>query len=395
MSKDLLLMCEDNIVMRINVDESKYEVINEKLLPFAIKGRIRKPMDYRDVKTKYEDTQRQLVIKRNSEAVETFFDFRVLPLNRENAKWIFNAFNFPQDNTKSTRLKIILACRGVSLSDSYWLKIDGESLQWKDKNLRHNSLNDIVGQIALHGTKVTLQGKIETPELTTHGAYAKAWKRENGELWLYKRGYNGTTESKIEVMVSKLLDNCNVNHVEYLPAEDRGIFMCKCKCMSDDKMSIVSGGEFISYCNAMGKDWYKELLTIDADSVYKMMIVDYLISNPDRHGMNWGLYYKTDTTEIVGCHPLYDHNNAFDLDVMRDDDFKSIFISNATMRECAVNAMKNVDFHFYREFTRDDFLTERQFKSFTNRARYLGIQVKEGYKSAIDVLTKASKASEV
>jgi len=70
MSKDLLLMCEDNIVMRINVDESKYEVINEKLLPFAIKGRIRKPMDYRDVKTKYEDTQRQLVIKRNSEAVD-------------------------------------------------------------------------------------------------------------------------------------------------------------------------------------------------------------------------------------------------------------------------------------------------------------------------------------
>ena len=31
-----------------------------------------------------------------------------------------------------------------------------------------------------------------------------------------------------------------------------------------------------------------------------MWIVDYLISNPDRHLENWGFYYDPTTTDILG-----------------------------------------------------------------------------------------------
>lgn len=39
----------------------------------------------------------------------------------------------------------------------------------------------------------------------------------------------------------------------------------------------------------------------------EMWIVDFLISNRDRHGQNWGFYYDTETMEILGCRPLFDH----------------------------------------------------------------------------------------
>lgn len=82
--------------------------------------------------------------------------------------------------------------------------------------MNQNPLNKVVAQVALHGKSLTLQGSMVTPELTTNGACAKAWRRHpNGKLWLYKLGANGNTESRIEVMCSNLLDKMNVEHVHY------------------------------------------------------------------------------------------------------------------------------------------------------------------------------------
>jgi len=68
-------------------------------------------------------------------------------------------------------------CRAVSLLDNYWLKMEGDAATWAETNLRHNKLNEVIAQVALHGKSLTLQGSMQTPELTTNGAYAKAWRR--------------------------------------------------------------------------------------------------------------------------------------------------------------------------------------------------------------------------
>ena len=144
--------------------------------------------------------------------------------------------------------------------------------------------------------------------------------------------------------------------------------------MTTDDISILPGMDFYTYCLVNGKDPLTETLKIDAESIYKMWIVDYLISNPDRHGMNWGFFYKSDTMDILGCHPLYDHNNAFDKAVMLDDNPPYVFTDKYSMKRAAEVAMSKVDFHFYRDFTRDDFLTERQYESFMRRSKHLGIK---------------------
>ena len=103
--------------------------------------------------------------------------------------------------------------------------------------------------------------------------------------------------------------------------------------------------------------------------------------------------------KILGCHPLYDHNNAFDTALMDDDDATYVYDNRRTMQESAREAMRHVDFHFYREFTRDDFITNRQYESFMRRAKQLNIPVVpydiESVYSTIPTLLRTDEPKEV
>ena len=87
--------------------------------------------------------------------------------------------------------------------DNYWVKLEGDNVTWEEVNVRRNSLSRTVAQVALHGTSLTLEGLVSTPELTTHGAYAKCWKRLDGELYLFKAGNERGLEPKLEIEASR------------------------------------------------------------------------------------------------------------------------------------------------------------------------------------------------
>lgn len=386
MAKAMFIMHENTVVMFINFDECIYDVLREDLLPFTLKGKLRKVLNYEEVKSKYDDTQRTIAIDVNYSTIMSWLANRALSLGRQNAKWLYNALKVEQ--ASSEKVKIAIMCRAVSVLDNYWLKLDGDDETWETINVRRVPLNETIAQIALHGKSNEIQGSLRSPELTTNGAYAKAWRRHDDGLWLYKLGHNGNTESRIEVMCSNLLDKMNVEHCHYEAGEDDGKYVCMCPSISTDKISILSGMDFNSYCNAHGIDPAKEMIRIDAESIYKMWIVDYLLCNRDRHGQNWGFYYNPKTMEIICCHPLFDHNNAFDLDWMQDRSAKYQF-GDMTIRDAAHYAMKRIDFHFTKEVTRDDFITDRQYQEFMWRAKDLGIRTECTY---IDnVRTLASK----
>ncbi|MDE6926500.1 MAG: hypothetical protein K2P59_14810 [Acetatifactor sp.] len=374
--RKFIIMMKDTEVMRVDLDHMQYEVIREKYLPYPIRGKLREMLKSDQIMTTGEMTQWMLAARKNEEAIVSWLANRVLLLSRANAKWIYNLCHFEQVGTDEQRIRIALACRAVSVLDPYWLKFeeDGE-ISWSQVDVKQNPLNEIIAQVALHGKSLTLQGSLVTPELTTNGAYAKAWRRhEDSQLWLYKLGANGNTESRIEVMCSDLLDKMNVDHVHYEAGEDEGKYVCMCPCMTTERKAVLTGMEFISYCNVNGMDPEEKMFEIDRDSIFKMWIVDFLISNRDRHGQNWGFFYDTETMEILGCHPLFDHNNAFDIDFMRDMDAPYQF-GEMTLKQAAQTAMKKVDFHFTEPITREDFITERQYKSFRERARCLGLEM--------------------
>ena len=374
--KAFTIMMKDTAVLRVDFDTLCYEVLNEKYLPYPIKGKLQKIPASDTIKTAYDMSQSLLAVRKNEEAIVSWLTGRVLLLSRANAKWIYNLFHFEQTGTAEQHMKIAMVCRAVSVLDPYWLKFDDDGeISWSSVDVKSNPLNEIVAQVALHGKSLTFQGSPVTPELTTNGAYAKAWRRhEDSNLWLYKLGANGSTESRIEVMCSNLLDKMNVEHVHYEAGQDGDQYVCMCPCMTTEREAVLTGMEFISYCNVNGIDADARMMEIDGESIYKMWIVDFLISNRDRHGQNWGFYYDTETMEILGCHPLFDHNNAFDIDFMRDMDAPYQF-GEMTIRQAAKKAMEKVDFHFTAPITRADFITDRQYQSFCKRAKCLGLKM--------------------
>lgn len=373
MTRDLILMHEDTPVLQADVSMGRYTVLDNTHMPYGLRGKLRKVPGFSEVKSESDDRRRQELIRLNNEAMDFWFADRTLLLSRANAKKIYNALGMPQKEDKKSRAKVAITCRAVSILDHFWVKLNGSRITWDKVDLTRNPLNEVIAQIALHGKSLTVQGSLTTPELTTNGAYAKAWRRHSdGSLWLYKLGHKGSWESKVEVMVSALLDKMNVNHARYIAGEDEGQFVCMCKNIATNGLSILPGGDFISYCNVNGLNWMRELQKIDSDGMYKMWIVDYLISNPDRHGQNWGLYYDNGTFDFVSMHPLFDHNNAFDIDWMANPESEYIF-TGKTMQQSARQAMKHVDFHFTAPITRNDFLTDRQWESFRWRAKDLGL----------------------
>lgn len=379
MPRNVQLMLMDKPVLSYDVDCGLYEVLDNKLLPYPLQDRFKKTPKFEEIKNLNDMQIRDLLRCKNHEVFNNWLDYRLLPTGRTYCKRIVLLFGQdPRPNRK-----LIYLCRALSAIDNYWLKVEGDNVTWNNVNLRTNPISEEVAAVALYGTYAESQKQVLTPELTNQGAYAKAWLHRDDSFWLYKRGYDGITECRIEAMVSDLLDKCNVRHVAYEMAEEPdpnnsevNPTCVRCKCISTDELMIVPAMDYMSYCNSHDLDFDKECVRIDADLYYKMMIVDYLTANRDRHSMNWGFFADSRTNEIISMHPLFDHNNAFDVNYMDDVNLNYQAVKGKTLREAAMYAMKKVDFYFTEEITRDDFITTRQFEMFMSRAKELGIETR-------------------
>jgi len=366
----MYIMLKDEPVMYFDVDKGIYNVLREDLLPYSLRGAFKATSQSMSVE------ERGQCDRKNWSTLISFLSKRVLSLDRENAKKLLNAYNLSQSQDPVERAKIAITCKAVSMIDDYWLNDDKLSIKWDSMNPKKVHLNEIVSHIMLFGKSLTATGEPHTPELTGHGAYAKSWMRTDEGLYLFKKGSIHGMESEIEVSVSEILDCFNVSHVKYEGTVLENTKLCRCKNMATDDYCIVPAEEVYSYCSRNNLDFLQYSLTQDADAIYKMCIVDYLVSNSDRHLMNWGFYMSNETGNLLGCHPLFDHNNAFDKSLMHQEDGGNNLVFNKTMRESAIYAMKHCDFRCVAPVTRKMFLNDEMYQSFMERAVELGLYKK-------------------
>lgn len=301
----MYLMSKNIKVARIDFNKMVFDIYNQELMPFALRGNGVDLFTVRD-----------------------WISERVLNISRSNAKKIISALGLNQNN----RIEICFACKGLSLTDCFWFKSETDNnSNWENVNLYNNSLSNAIAKIALTGEYVSIQGKIRTPELTGQGAYAKCWRRINGETFMYKSSskQGSGIEHKIDVLCSDILDLLDIEHVKYTLTKIDNREVSKCKNMTDENISICEMEYFIGFCNRNGININKWLAS--QKLYYQMMIVDYLILNTDRHTGNWGIYFDANNGKPLRIHPLYDHNNAFD----SSGDTMSKVISGKTLEECA------------------------------------------------------------
>lgn len=371
----LLIMCKDEIVIECNFDYCYCNVVNEKLLPWQLKGNLLPSEKHTNDMTlsRKELDRLYYAVSVNKDVIMSWLANRTLLISRSNAKHLYNAADVDQSQSVKSRASFAIICHALSVSDNYWIKLNSNKMKWSDINIRKVSLNKSVAHLALGDKHVSLQGTLTTPEVTTHGAYAKSWRRINNELWLCKSDFNKDGSTRIEVACSNLLDKLNVNHCYYKLDKIEDIRVCRCPAITDDNKSMIDAITFYSYCSVNDLNFDQEVLKIDAENYYKMWIVDYLIGNLDRHGQNWGFYYDADTMRFIGCHALFDHNKAFDIDSLNDPDHE-YHVTGKSLRESAKYAMHKVDLHIEFPILRTDFITERQFNMFNKRCEELGIR---------------------
>lgn len=365
----MLIMWKNTIVVAFDVNTGECKIFESDKLPYQLRGALSED----SLSTKLSVLESRMLFRRNTKVITEWLDSRLLPLSRTNANKLCKTI-YP-NRSKVDSVSLALATHAVSVLDNYWVKTSGSKSEWEDVNVWDNRLSEAAALIALHGESVELSSVCVTPEFTTGGTYAKAWQEVPGRgLTLYKSG-NGNSESVMtEYMVSNLLSKMNVSFAQCTVVTDAGVIVTACPAVTNVDLSVLSGEDFISYCMHMKKDPWEEMFKIDAESLYKMFIVDYLIANPNRNRVSWGFYYDAATMQILRCHPLFNHNDAFESGTMQNKDYKYTFMDGRrTMREMALEAIEHVNFRFTQPITRDDFRTATQFLCFKQRAEELGL----------------------
>ena len=212
---------------------------------------------------------------------------------------------------------------GLSLSDQYWIRPVGSDIEWKDVNFFDNSFSDDVGDL-LFGHAVR-EGHIDlsSPDNTSDGVLKKRWKIVDGKRCLIKGAGSTGQEPYNEAIASDLMERQGIDHADYSIIEVDGKPCSICEDFIDRNTELVPASmvrssmkrdnrssfysHYVSCCENLGLD-----IIPDLD---RMLVVDYLMLNGDRHFGNFGLIRNADTLEWVGSAPIYDTGTSLSCEV--------------------------------------------------------------------------------
>jgi hypothetical protein len=376
---DYILMCQD-VELGTLSDGRDWVGKNERLLPKNLSLKAAPIPKQGELWTTELVNQYTKIRDINIDKFTYWCSSRVLGLDRENAKKLLNQLGLSQSQTPTEKAKIALIYRCVSLNDSYWVKLGRQdNVKWTDIRLFNNPLNRAIALVALKGSTLSLQARHGlTAEVTTIGSYAKGWFRlgEDKAPYLYKTYGGEGDEVEREICASKVIDCFNVyGNVKYERAVIDGTVCSRCKVMTNNSKGIIHAADFNTWCIENGNIATRYAVEHCRRDFSQMMVLDYLIANRDRHGYNWGFFQSMNTGEILGLYDLYDHNNAFDSECMKNEDYLSVVYSDKTMKQCALDFVRWSELKNIKKIKRKLFDKKVWYDTFVHRCEQLGIQL--------------------
>ena len=207
--------------------------------------------------------------------------------------------------------ELMFASLGLNLSDQYWFRPEGVSLDWHDVNFFEN------------GYEYDPAAPMRTPDSSTPGALEKRWERIGGIDCLVK-GSSGSDQREPynEVLATKLMNRL-LDPAEYVPytMEDRNGKKCSiCPTMVTSETEFISANEVAVHAGITeGRDFYRGY--VDAcerfgireakTSLAKMIVCDHVAANFDRHRGNFGLMRTVESLDGWRIAPLFDNGAGF------------------------------------------------------------------------------------
>jgi len=251
-------------------------------------------------------------------ALNEWWTDRAIPASRSGVQ---NALEYLSvSNTKT----LLVRCFGLSLSDQYWIKPMDSKITWDRINFFDNDFSEDIGDV-LFGQAKKLEGfDFSSPDNTSDGCLKKRWKIVGGKRCLIKGGSGLEKQQTFnEVIAAKIMDLLGIRHVSYSLIWDNGEPYSICEDFVNSETELVPAWRimkmqkkdnnvsvyrhFVNCCEALGTD---DIVS----SLDRMIVLDYIIANEDRHLNNFGLLRNAETLEWLGFAPIYDSGSSLGYD---------------------------------------------------------------------------------
>jgi len=251
-------------------------------------------------------------------ALNDWWTDRSIPASRSGIREALETLNIT--NTKM----LLVRCYGLSLSDQYWIRPNGSDLTWDKVNYFENTFSDDIGDVLFGADRKANALNFSSPDNTSDGNLKKRWKIIAGKRCLVKGGSNPFRQQPFnEVIAAGIMQRLNIPHIPYtlMWNKDAPYSVCEDFVTGDTELipawriiqtqkkdnSTSVYQHFINCCNTLG-------IPDAVPFLDRMMVLDYLIANEDRHLNNFGALRNAETLEWLGMAPVYDSGSSFGYD---------------------------------------------------------------------------------
>lgn len=216
----------------------------------------------------------------------------------------------------------------ASINDSYWVKKCDEDVSWNDISFYRNAFDDTISKLAFEGLGLYgIQMSSTSPEFTTDGSFRKCWRKEDEKIHLYKRGKSGASNAGLEpyceVLASELIQKADPECVHYSIVKLHKETASRCQSFTDEEVGFVPMRKLMSRNVTLEKLLHFFDGLGCQESFRRMLVLDAVTFNVDRHLGNMGVLVCNDTQKILGMAPNFDFNLTL-LPYVTREEFKDI-----------------------------------------------------------------------
>ena len=219
---------------------------------------------------------------------------------------------------------LLTRCFGLSLSDQYWICPEGSGLSWKDINFFENDFSEDIGDVLFGSNKKANAINFSSPDNTSDGNLKKRWRIIDGKRCLVKGGSNPYRQQPLnEVIATEIMKRLGIPCIPYTITWNKGAPYSICEDFVDASTELVPAWRIIQtqkqpnnlsvyqhFVNCAEKLGIPDVVPF----LDRMIVLDYIILNEDRHLNNFGALRNADTLEWIGMAPIYDSGSALGYD---------------------------------------------------------------------------------
>ena len=214
-----------------------------------------------------------------------------------------------------------MECYGLSLSDHYWIRPAGSGFAWADINFFQNDFSKDVGEM-LFGREPADRNNINlvSPDNTSDGWLRKKWIIAKGKRMLVKGSSEPWKQEPFnEVVATAVMGRLGIAHVPYTLMFEGAEPYSLCENFLSLDTELVPAWKVLhsSLMNDGDSDFTHLMRCCDrlgipdvSAAIDKMLTLDYIIANEDRHYTNFGFVRNAETLDWLGVAPIFDSGTS-------------------------------------------------------------------------------------